>query len=61
MSHKIIDGKKQAQIVKDEVRARVTALKDLGWSPRLVRLTSEIAQPLPYLSSISKAPVPMSA
>jgi len=36
MSHKIIDGKKQAQIVKDEVRARVAALKELGWQPRLV-------------------------
>jgi len=36
MSHKIIDGKKQAQIVKDEVCARVNMLKDLGWQPRLV-------------------------
>jgi len=36
MSHKIIDGKKQAQIVKDEVRARVAVLKELGWQPRLV-------------------------
>jgi len=25
--------KKQAQIVKDEVRARVAVLKDLGWQP----------------------------
>jgi methylenetetrahydrofolate dehydrogenase (NADP+) / methenyltetrahydrofolate cyclohydrolase len=36
MSHKIIDGKKQAQIVKEEVRARVNTLKDLGWQPHLV-------------------------
>ena len=38
MSHKIIDGKKQAEIVKDEVRARVAVLKDLGWQPRLVSI-----------------------
>lgn len=38
MSHKIIDGKKHAQIVKDEVRARASALKDLGWAPRLVSI-----------------------
>src|SRR4030095_1187936 len=38
MSHKIIDGKKHAQIVKDEVRVRVSALKDLGWSPRLISI-----------------------
>ena len=36
MSHKIIDGKKQAQVVKDEVCARVNRLRDLGWQPRLV-------------------------
>ena len=30
VSHKIIDGKKHAQIVKDEVRVRVGALKDMG-------------------------------
>jgi methylenetetrahydrofolate dehydrogenase (NADP+)/methenyltetrahydrofolate cyclohydrolase len=38
MSHKIIDGKKQAQIVKDEVQARVSKLKDLGWQPRLISI-----------------------
>lgn len=38
MSHKIIDGKKHAQIVKDEVNTRVGALKNLGWQPRLVSI-----------------------
>lgn len=38
MEHKIIDGKKHAQQVKDEVRARVDELKKLGWSPRLVSI-----------------------
>ncbi len=38
MSHKIIDGKKLAQVVKDEVQVRVNALKDLGWQPRLVSI-----------------------
>jgi len=36
MSHKIIDGKKLAQVVKDEVCTRVNMLRDLGWLPRLV-------------------------
>ena len=36
MPHKIIDGKKHAQAVKDDVRARVARLKELGWHPRLV-------------------------
>ena len=36
MSHKIIDGKKQAQIIKDEVKARVSKLKELGWQPHLI-------------------------
>src|SRR5258706_10787390 len=36
MPHKIIDGKKHAQVVKDDVRARVAGLKQLGWHPRLV-------------------------
>ena len=36
MPHKIIDGKKHAQVVKDDVRARVARLKELGWHPRLV-------------------------
>jgi len=38
MSHKIIDGKKQAQIIKDDVRVRVSALKALGWQPRLISI-----------------------
>src|SRR5687768_2019717 len=38
MSHKIIDGKKQAQIVKDEVHERVSLLKELGWQPRLISM-----------------------
>jgi methylenetetrahydrofolate dehydrogenase (NADP+)/methenyltetrahydrofolate cyclohydrolase len=38
MPHKIIDGKKQAQIIKDEVRTRVNLLKELGWQPRLVSM-----------------------
>jgi len=36
MSHKIIDGKKHAQIIKEEVCSRVKLLKELGWQPRLV-------------------------
>jgi methylenetetrahydrofolate dehydrogenase (NADP+)/methenyltetrahydrofolate cyclohydrolase len=36
MSHKIIDGKAQARVVKDEVRFRVAALKESGWLPRLI-------------------------
>jgi methylenetetrahydrofolate dehydrogenase (NADP+)/methenyltetrahydrofolate cyclohydrolase len=38
ISHKIIDGKKQAELVKDEVRNRVIALRELGWQPRLVSI-----------------------
>ena len=38
MSHKIIDGKKYAQGIKDEVRTRVSTLRDLGWQPRLVSI-----------------------
>ncbi|MFN8385887.1 MAG: bifunctional 5,10-methylenetetrahydrofolate dehydrogenase/5,10-methenyltetrahydrofolate cyclohydrolase [Anaerolineales bacterium] len=38
MDHKIIDGKKHAQTIRDEVRKRVSALKDLGWKPRLVSI-----------------------
>jgi methylenetetrahydrofolate dehydrogenase (NADP+)/methenyltetrahydrofolate cyclohydrolase len=36
ISHKIIDGKKQAESVKDQVQNRVNVLKELGWHPRLV-------------------------
>ena len=36
ISHKIIDGKKQAESVKEQVRVRVNVLKELGWQPRLV-------------------------
>jgi methylenetetrahydrofolate dehydrogenase (NADP+)/methenyltetrahydrofolate cyclohydrolase len=38
MDHKIIDGKKLAQGVKDDVQARVIKLKDLGWTPRLISI-----------------------
>lgn len=38
MDHKIIDGKKHAQLVKDEVCIRVGALQKLGWNPRLVSI-----------------------
>ena len=38
MDHKIIDGKKLAQAVKDDVRERVIKLKELGWTPRLVSI-----------------------
>jgi methylenetetrahydrofolate dehydrogenase (NADP+)/methenyltetrahydrofolate cyclohydrolase len=38
MDHKIIDGKKLAQVVKDDVRERVTKLKEQGWTPRLVSI-----------------------
>jgi methylenetetrahydrofolate dehydrogenase (NADP+)/methenyltetrahydrofolate cyclohydrolase len=35
MSHKLIDGNKQARVIKDDVRIRVAALKELGWNPYL--------------------------
>lgn len=38
MDHKIIDGKKLAQVVKDDVKARVTRLRELGWHPRLISI-----------------------
>ena len=38
MDHKIIDGKKLAQVVKDDVAARVVKLKELGWQPRLISI-----------------------
>src|SRR5689334_5941910 len=38
ISHKIIDGKGQAERIKDEIRARVNVLKELGWQPRLVSI-----------------------
>jgi methylenetetrahydrofolate dehydrogenase (NADP+)/methenyltetrahydrofolate cyclohydrolase len=38
ISHKIIDGKKQAKFVLDELRTRVIRLKELGWQPRLVSI-----------------------
>lgn len=37
-THKIIDGKKHAQTIKAEVRARVLALREAGWQPRLVSI-----------------------
>ena len=38
MTYKIIDGKKHAEIIKEEVRARVAGLKQLGWNPRLISM-----------------------
>ena len=38
ISHKIIDGKKQASLVLDDIRIRVMDLKNLGWQPRLVSI-----------------------
>ena len=38
MSHKIIDGKKHARVIKDEVRSRVSSLQELGWQPHLVSI-----------------------
>ena len=38
MNYKIIDGKKLAQVVKDDARERVIKLKELGWTPRLVSI-----------------------
>jgi methylenetetrahydrofolate dehydrogenase (NADP+) / methenyltetrahydrofolate cyclohydrolase len=38
MSHKTIDGKKHAQVIKDDVRKRVAALADCGWHARLVSI-----------------------
>ena len=38
ISHKIIDGKNQAELIKDQVRTRVSVLKELGWQPRLVSI-----------------------
>jgi methylenetetrahydrofolate dehydrogenase (NADP+)/methenyltetrahydrofolate cyclohydrolase len=38
MSHKIIDGKKHAQVIKNEVRVRVSTLQELGWQPHLVSI-----------------------
>ena len=38
MSHKIIDGKAFAKVIKDDVRRRVSALADRGWPPHLVSM-----------------------
>ncbi len=38
MSYKLIDGKAHAQVIKDDVRARVCLLKDCGWQPHLVSI-----------------------
>ena len=38
MDHKIIDGKKHAQVIKDRIRIQVEALKEIGWKPRLVSI-----------------------
>jgi methylenetetrahydrofolate dehydrogenase (NADP+) / methenyltetrahydrofolate cyclohydrolase len=36
MAYKLIDGKAQAQIIREDVRNRVAALKKAGWFPHLV-------------------------
>ena len=38
LSHKIIDGKSQAERIKDEIRVRVKILMEMGWQPRLVSI-----------------------
>jgi len=38
MDHKIIDGKKHAEKIKEKVAVRVNDLKDLGWKPRLISI-----------------------
>ncbi len=38
MTYKLIDGKKQAQIVKDEVKERANYLRGTGWQPHLVSI-----------------------
>jgi methylenetetrahydrofolate dehydrogenase (NADP+)/methenyltetrahydrofolate cyclohydrolase len=38
MSHKIIDGKALAQPIKDQLKARVSVLQELGWQPHLVSI-----------------------
>jgi len=38
MDHKIIDGKKHAQVIKDRVQIQVEALKEVGWKPRLISI-----------------------
>lgn len=38
MSHKIIDGKALAQPIKDQLKARVSVLQELGWRPHLVSI-----------------------
>ena len=37
-AHKLIDGKKHAQIIKDDAGRRVSALADTGWQARLVSI-----------------------
>lgn len=36
MAYKIIDGKKHAEVIKEDVKTRVAGLKALGWNPRLI-------------------------
>ena len=38
MSHKIIDGRKHASAIRDEVRTDVASLSKAGWRPRLVSI-----------------------
>lgn len=38
MSHKLIQGKKVAAPLKEEVKTRVSSLKEAGWEPRLASI-----------------------
>ena len=38
MDHKIIDGKKHAQVIKEKVQVKVAALREVGWKPRLISI-----------------------
>ena len=56
MNYKIIDGKKLAQVVKDDARERVIKLKELGWTPRLVSIdVGESAAVSLYIKNQQKA------
>jgi len=39
MSHKMIDGKAQAQTIHAELRLRVQRLREAGWNPHLISVT----------------------
>lgn len=38
MSYKVIDGRAQAQVLKDTVREQVACLRELGWAQKLVSI-----------------------